>query len=227
MCKISYLCKIIIFNSMQELIKYGVIPLSYQTIASNFPNHKYPKNKIANLEKKGILIRLKKGLYIVSPKITNLPISKELIANHLYGPSYISMETALWLHGLIPERVYNTYSVTLKRKKEYNTKFGSFQYISVPDKYFSIGITQVIIEDTYAYLLASPEKALCDIISTKSGVKFQSIKSVKEFLIEDLRFNIDGIIRWNLNIIEDCSKVGYKKNDINLLYKYIKDECNI
>jgi len=212
---------------MSKLKKYGMVPISYQTIASDFRDYKFPKNKIADLEKTENLIRLKKGLYVVSPEITNLPISKELIANHLYGPSYISMESALWFHGLIPEKVYNTYSATLKRTKKYDTKFGVFVYTSVPKNYFPIGITQVIIKDTYAYLLASPEKALCDVILTKSGIRFQSIKSVKEFLIEDLRFNIEGVSKWNLSIIEDCSKTGYKKADMDLLYKYIKNECNI
>jgi predicted transcriptional regulator of viral defense system len=45
-----------------------------------------PKNKIASLEKEGALIRLKKGVYLVSGEIHGKVFSRELIANHLYGP---------------------------------------------------------------------------------------------------------------------------------------------
>jgi predicted transcriptional regulator of viral defense system len=63
-------------------------------------------HKIANLEQTGKIIRLKRGMYVVSPKVTRQLLSVELIANHIYGPSYVSMESALRYYGLIPEQVY-------------------------------------------------------------------------------------------------------------------------
>ncbi|MCD4773450.1 MAG: hypothetical protein K8R41_08725 [Bacteroidales bacterium] len=212
---------------MNELKQYGIIPIRYKAIAGFLSSYKYPRNKVIMLEKSGQLIRLKKGLYIVSQDITNQSISKELIANHLYGPSYISLENALSHYGLIPERVYNTCSVTTKRKKSYDTPLGNFNYSSVPEKYFSIGIRQEIIQNSYAYLIASPEKALCDLIITKSGIRFQSIKSIKEFLLDDIRFDFNVIKDWNLDIINECCKHGYKKVELQLLSKYIKHECHI
>ena len=152
---------------MQELKEFGIIPVDFKTISSKLSLYKSPRDKVSRLEKSNILIRLKKGLYIVSPDITNQSISKELIANHLYGPSYISLENALSFYGLIPERVYTTLSVTSKRKKSYNTPYGVFEYITVPIKYFSIGISQEIVQNSYEYLIATPEKALCDLIVTK------------------------------------------------------------
>lgn len=53
------------------------------------------------MEKSGQLIRLKKGLFVASPDIHRMTISKELIANHLYGPSYISFENALSFYKLL------------------------------------------------------------------------------------------------------------------------------
>lgn len=58
-----------------------------------------------NLEAAGKIIRLKKGLYVVDPKVSRIALSTEIIANHLYAPSYVSMQTALRYYGLIPEAV--------------------------------------------------------------------------------------------------------------------------
>ncbi|MEA1875757.1 MAG: hypothetical protein U9N86_02730 [Bacteroidota bacterium] len=212
---------------MYELEQYGVIPIDYKTIVNKLFSYKSPKDKISKLEKSGYLIRLKKGLFVVSPDITNQTISKELIANHLYGPSYISLEDALSYYGLIPERVYVTRSITTKRSKVYSTPLGDFEYVRVPEKYFSVGLSQQIIQNSYAYLMAGPEKALCDLIITKSGIRFQSLKAIREFIIEDLRMDIDLIKKWDITIISDCIQYGYKKTELEFLRKFLKNECNI
>ncbi len=212
---------------MQELKQFGIIPIDFKTISSKLTLYRSPGDKVSRLEKSGHLIRLKKGLYIISPDISNQSISKELIANHLYGPSYISLENALSFYGLIPERVYSTLSITSKRKKSYNTPLGDFEYITVPVKYFSIGISQDIVQNSYAYLIATPEKALCDLIVTKSGIRFQSLKAVKEYLVQDLRVDFDVIKKWDLTIIDECIKYGYKKVELRLLSKFMEYECSI
>ena len=80
---------------MGALEQLGVIPVDYAVLRTLFAAYKFPKNKIASFEKEGKLIRLKKGMYVVSPDVSGELLSVELIANHLYGPSYVSMESAL------------------------------------------------------------------------------------------------------------------------------------
>jgi predicted transcriptional regulator of viral defense system len=212
---------------MQVLKEFGIIPVDFKAISSKLSQYRSQRDKVSNLNKSNLLIRLKKGLYVVSPDFTNQKISKELIANHLYGPSYISLETALSFYGMIPERVYATLSVTAKRKKRYDTPLGIFDYKTVPAKYFSIGIVQKIIQDSYAYLIAAPEKALCDIIVTRSGIRIQSLNAITEFLMEDLRIDIDVVEEWDLSIITECIKNGYKKKELEWLKKFIEYECSI
>ena len=132
------------------------IPVNSAVLKTFLGNLKYPKNKISNMEKSGELIRLKKDLYVNS-KVT---ISKELIANHLYGISYISLETALAYHGMIPERVYVIRSMTTKRAKTFTTPLGNFEYRTVSADYFSIGLWQEIVENKYAFLIATPTKTV-------------------------------------------------------------------
>jgi len=203
------------------LKSYRNIPLSPQVVQESMPEYRASKDKISRMTQDGMLLRLKRGLYSVPRSVTGLSLSKELIANHLYGPSYVSFESALSYHGLIPERVYVTKSATLKRKKTYNTPVGHFQYIHVPEEYYPIGLIIEIIENNYAYMMASPEKALCDLILSTSGLRLNSVKSVAEYVIHDLRIDQDSLLSLNLNIIEACALNGYKKEDMRNLFKFL------
>jgi len=95
----------------------GEIPLSRQLILELLKDYKRPNDKISEWIKNGELISLRRGLYIPGPKSDIEKPEPFLIANHLCGPSYVSLESALSYWGLIPERVYEITSVTLKSKK--------------------------------------------------------------------------------------------------------------
>jgi uncharacterized protein YifN (PemK superfamily) len=176
-------------------------------------NLKYPKNKISDLEKSGELIRLKKDLYVRS-KTT---ISKELIANHLYGASYISLETALAYYGMIPERVYTVRSMTTKRAKSFSTPLGSFEYSTVSAAYFSVGLRQEVVENQYAFLIATPTKAVCDMVVATPNLRLQSVKAMQSYLTEDLRIDADALKTLDKSIVNQCIELGRKKNELRLL----------
>lgn len=207
---------------MKSIEQFGIIPVDFAALATVFDNYKFPKDKISNLVKKGDLIRLKKGSYVVSPKIHNQPVSKELIANHLYGPSYISFESALSYYNLIPERVHTIRSMTIKRSRKFSTTLGNFEYITAPKEYFKIGIQQNIINKDYAYLIASPVKALCDIIVATSRLRIQSVKAMQEYLEEDMRIDFSVIDNFYIEIIRQCIASGKKKTELTQLYKLLK-----
>ena len=200
---------------MNILEQFGITPI-------DFNGYKYPRDKVSQMEKNGELIRLKKGLFIVSPDINRLTISKELVANHLYGPSYISFENALSFYKLIPERVYTTRSMTLKRSRSFSTSLGNFDYISAPDNYYQIGIRQEIANDRYAYLIASPEKAICDLIITTPGLRVQSVKAMQIYLEEDLRIDLSSVTAFDTQIIRQCIETGRKKTELTQLYKLLE-----
>lgn len=207
---------------MVNLTPFKNIPLDYATLVNLLKDYRFPKDKIAALEKQQQLIRIKKGLFIVAPQDGVGDVSRELIANHLYGPSYVSLESALSYHGLIPERVFRIRSVTTKRSKQYNTPIGVFDYRSVAPSYFSVGIQQKVTQNNITFLIASPEKALCDMILSTSGLRLQSVKAVKTYLEDDLRIDLFDHISWNTEIIQQCVDVGKKKNELIQLLKLLK-----
>ena len=206
---------------MESLEEYGIIPIDYVSLRASYPSLRALKDKICNLEKKGTLIRLKRGLYIISPAVSKKEISVELIANHLYGPSYVSRESALRFYGLIPERVYNTASMTIKRRQRFRNHFGQFDYIFCPLGYYSIGIRQVI-RDNYAFLIASPEKALCDQIVYTPNLQLRSIKALQIYLQENIRLDMDEFYKMNVSIFEQCMGANKKTHMINHIIKLLK-----
>lgn len=204
------------------LNQFGIIPIDTAALKAALDDYKSPKDKITTLEQSGLLIRLKRGLFVVAPMVHSQPLSKELIANHIYGPSYISLQTALSFYGLIPERVHTVCSMTTKRSSSFINPLGNFDYISVPAAYFAIGIRQEIVNNNYAYLIATPEKALCDMIVETKGLKLQSIKAIQNYLEEDLRVDLSIIEHYDVDIIYQCMELGSKKRELTLLYKLLQ-----
>ena len=203
------------------LAKLGNVPVQTGTIASCFDNLSSPSEKIRALERDGRLIRLKRGLYVVSEEVSGKPVSACLCANHIYGPSYVSQQWALRWYGLIPERVYTMTSVTTKRSKMFENSLGRFTYEQVKPEYFAIGINN-IKEDGVSFLMASREKALCDMILHDSYLPPQSMKGLWQYLEEDIRFDVDELATLDISIIEDCAQFGRKENILNNLIKILK-----
>jgi predicted transcriptional regulator of viral defense system len=203
------------------LIKFGNIPVQTGTIAVCFDKMSSPSEKIRTLEKDGQLIRLKRGLYVVSSEVSGKPVNACLCANHIYGPSYVSQQWALRWYGLIPEQVYTMTSVTTKHTRMFENAIGRFTYEQVKPEYFAIGVNN-IEEHGVSFLIASREKALCDFILHDSYVPCQSVKSLWKYLEEDIRFDMDELMTFDVSIIEACAKVGRKENILNNLIKILK-----
>ena len=206
---------------MKELIQLGVIPFNISVLRSLFSSYNFPNDKIQALENEGKLIRLKKGMYVVSPYFSGELLSEELIANHLYGPTYVSMESALRYYGLIPEKVFTVRSATTNRSGKFGNSIASFQYVSVREDYYSIGINQKMVDNKYTFLIASPEKALCDLIVTTPHINFQSVKAVETYLEDYLRLDMPAFLAMDKGIIEQCTATGKKKKAPELILKLL------
>lgn len=203
------------------LIQFGNIPVDFAAVASLFPEIKCKHNKVSALEKKGDLIRLKQGLFVLHPNLTGQLLSTELVANYIYGPSYISLQYALRFYGLIPERVYTVTSMTTRHSRVFYNSLGRFEYVHVDEKAFPIGVRAVTM-DNATFLIASPEKALCDLIANISHLNLRYRKEILVWLEEDIRFDMDELFHFDTNILKAYAKVGKKKNMINQIVKIIE-----
>ena len=205
----------------RQLKEIGPIPVTTSIIESLYPELKSANKKVTWLERQGYIIRLKRGLYVVNPEHSGKTLSSELIANHLYAPSYISMSTALRYYGLVPEAVYIHQSMTIKHSRCFQTPIGSYDYKYISRQAFPIGIRS-IRKGNYAFLMASPEKALCDLIANSSKVNLRYFKDVEIYLEEDIRMDMDEFYQLDATIFEDYIKVGKKADSISTLLKFLR-----
>lgn len=203
------------------LAKYGNIPVSAASLALEFPEIRKPGQKLGLLERDGEIIRLKRGLYVCSPKATGKPLSLELIANRLLTPSYVSTSTALRFYGLIPEAVYLTQSMTTKEAREYDTPLGRFEFTHIKKKAFNIGIRN-IEGNGYSFLIASPEKALCDLIAYTPSLLLRYRKEAIAYLEEDIRLDMEAFFKFNSKIFEQyIAASGKKSTSISTILKLL------
>ena len=110
--------------------------------------------KISRLVESGLLKRIKKGVYYLEGRE---PDSFE-IANVLYEPSYLSLETALNYYGILVQTPYIIFSITTKRAKRVIFNNIEYHYLQINRKYFK-GYTK-----EKNFLIATPEKALVDTL---------------------------------------------------------------
>lgn len=152
-------------------------------IMNELKNYASPANKLKRLVKEKKYIPIIRGLYE-----TDRTVPGYLLAESIYGPSYLSFEFALAYHGLIPEAVYTFTSATFekKKKKKYVTEFGTYLYGDVPSKVFPFEI-EIVEERGYCYKIATAEKALCDQLYKMKRV--ENYKEMRELLFQDLRLN--------------------------------------
>lgn len=204
-----------------DLEHFGNIPATTSAISSIYSEIKAGNQKVRHLELNGKIIRLKKGLYVVSPSVSRVALSTELIANHLYAPSYVSMSTALRYYGLIPEAVYITQSMTIKHARSFDTPVGRFDYSFIQREAFPIGVTS-INKQSYAFLMATPEKALCDLIANSPKVNLRYSTDVEAYLEEDIRMEIEDARNMDISILERYAAVGKKSRSIQTLINYLK-----
>ena len=166
----------------------------YQTLLDSVHGYAQPRMKISGMLAKGDIVRVKKGLYILGESLRRRPFCRELLANLIYGPSYVSLEYALHYHGLTPERVETVTSVTCGRSRTFDTPVGTFSYRMIPLGAFRTGMDRVELDDGRSFLIAVPEKALADRIVTDRGAGITTQKELHDYLLSSLRID-PGMLR--------------------------------
>jgi predicted transcriptional regulator of viral defense system len=181
--------KIKIFSKLEFRRLMGITRISAQKLLERYA-------------KKGVFVRLKGGLYALSQ---NYPTGY-LIANKLCEPSYVSFETALSYHNLIPETVYGFTSATTKTTRSFAVKEQLFKYHTIKKTaYTGYKLTNIAGENV---LLAEKEKALADHLyyvfikkkSLNERLRLKGVKRDKLFSYISL-FAMPNFLKWVKNVI--------------------------
>jgi predicted transcriptional regulator of viral defense system len=158
------------------------------------------------------IVPLKRGLYISTDfyNASKKNISYTFfLANIIRKPSYVSSWTALQYYNLTTEIIHTVISVTPKVTRNYRTKINTFSYQSIKEDLFS---DFHLIKDPFEFFIASPSKALFDLLYFKTkrfrGMKLDDIN----YIIEELRIDID-----EMNIVE-------RNKFYSMISNYIRNE---
>ena len=193
-------------------LNHQVIP--HSTLTSLLTDYTRPNDKINRMSHQGELIALKKGLYALTD---NRSPSKELIANHLSGPSYVSRQWALAYYGFMTEQVTEVTSMCIGRSQQFENALGRFSYHAIPAHYYSLGLCSQQQQDS-AFIIATREKALCDLLISTRYLRLQSTSAVLRYLLEDLRLDEDDLLTLDTQVIAAFTEADYK---VNLLARLV------
>ena len=173
------------------------------------------RTKIGRLLASGEIIRIRKGLYTFPEYLRHSPLNPCVVANMIYGPSYVSCDYALSYYGMIPERVELITSMTTGRPREFSTPIGCFSYRQRKAKDYAIGIESVETPSGN-FLIASREKAIYDKALTDPRFDGSNIKG---YLLEDLRLDEEALSQLNVEALHELrdSAVGRMRRLVNTL----------
>jgi hypothetical protein len=209
-------------NLARNLRSFGSVPFSHGALLPLLANYRRPNDKIAGLVARGDLVQLRRGLYTLGAELGGGPVSLPLVANLLFGPSYVSLDFALSWHGLIPEGVVEVSSVTPGRRREFVTPVGRFSYTHLSLAVYGVAVQMEKTPDRASFLMASPEQALCDKLLLTRNLNAVSVASMRAYLLEDMRMAPDALGGLDTSIIKHCLEAGRKPRQLTALLKVVE-----
>lgn len=112
----------------------------------------------------GEILGIRRGLYCLAPRYQKKPVNVFAVSQRLYGPSYVSLESALAYHGWIPEGVPTCVCASHGNAREFETPLGHFLYRRVPQRVFYAEVDRCVDSPGNVFFVASPAKALADYV---------------------------------------------------------------
>jgi predicted transcriptional regulator of viral defense system len=152
---------------------------SLQDIEKSYP--RFNKLNLQNWQKKGYIHKLRSQYYCFTDEQPTEE-KKYIIANRIYKPSYVSLETALFYYSLIPEAVFTITSISTLKTNSFKNNAGNFTYNTLgASRFFGYRFVQ---NELFTFKIAEPEKALLDFLYLKNYIT-----------------TIDDIVALRLNIV--------------------------
>lgn len=154
-------------DTFKQLIKRRYYVFSFEDLCILYPKEKrqHLRQYLSRWKKQGWISPLKRGLYeLTYPQSISIP--DFFVANRIYDPSYVSMETALSYYSIIPEVSMAVTSVTAKTTRQFKNTHGLFIYRSIRQNAFRGYLIEK--HNGFDVLIAEPEKALVDYLYFKS-----------------------------------------------------------
>ncbi|MGA8164464.1 MAG: hypothetical protein WB791_05495 [Waddliaceae bacterium] len=205
-------------NFQNLLYKWPRVVIKDTDIGTVFHNRPGARHSaVKRMLRKKTLLKVRRGMYLIGKPFVKEPPNPNEIAQMIYGPSYISFESALSYHQLIPEAVYATTSATAKRGKIFNTALGVFRYTHIPVKKFYLGVLRVETKQG-AFLMAEPWKAIADLCYARR----KTWKNLRGLEL-DLRIEHDNLEESNRELLKDLANRYPSRHVQHILQMMVKE----
>ena len=168
---------------------------------------------LRRLAAQGAIVHLSRGRWLVNTKIDRLALPELILAPY---PVYVSLQSALFHHGMIEQIPSVIYAVTLARPRRLSTPMGTFSYHRMPPKLFT-GFELLPRSDAK---IATPEKALFDLIYLAPG-KSRIFSRHPELTVPE-RFRWQRLKEYT-KLVESPSRQSYIAGRIRALRSALKD----
>jgi len=203
------------FRTFKERFSDAPVVLSADALLKLDPKERNPLgqqaflNQLNRWQRRGLIVKLRKGVYLLNKNDRRVEPSVMYLANQLYVPSYISLEYALSFYGLIPERVHSVTSVTTKKTLRFSNSVGSFSYRHVMPSAFR-GFRIIKDQNDNDIFMAEPEKAVVDFLYFTFGRDPGAGEKSPDVFNESYRFEDVGTLK-EKRILELANLFGNPK----------------
>ena len=171
----------------------------------------YLRMVLHRYEKSGKLLRVKKGIYTTTAYVEKMrnrgeiEIFTDFLANFLYLPSYLSLDTILYRNNILTEIPVNLTSVSQNKTAMFINKLGNFIYHTIrPSLFFGFELSK---ESGFSIMRATKAKALFDFLYLRKNVL------PNKEAVSELRLNVENLSRADIKdlkkyvALEDSKKL--------------------
>lgn len=169
----------------------------------------------------GEIIHIRRGVYCLAPKYQKKSVNLYALAQHVHGPSYVSLESALSWHGWIPEAVHAVTSVSFKKSREFKTPLGVFSYDRVPQRVFYSEVERLADASGNVFLMARPLKALADYVYVRKR-NWAGIEPV----VSDLRIEPEELEQITGSMLDTLSG-NYCDSRVKRFLEGLREDLNL
>lgn len=170
----------------------------------------------------GDLIRIRPGLYLLAEKfIKGTPINPFVLSQMIYWPSYISFESALRYHQLIPEHVPVVTAASSKRACRYDSDYGVYSYTRIVAKSFFAGVEWISLLEGQIAQIAAPLRAIGDLVYFRKEISWK--KDGLSFLTKSLRVEMEDLLNLDLSFAKETLFAFRNKRVVEYLEKLINE----
>jgi predicted transcriptional regulator of viral defense system len=200
-------------------------PFDHALAMDRLKKYRAPRDRLARLCQQGKVVRVRQGLFVpVGAEAQEATVDPLVLSGLIFGPSYVSLETALARYGLLLERVTEVTCITSKRAKNFETPVGRFSYMPVNEQVFPLGLRLESAQGG-SFFLAEPEKALCDRIAQVPGLT--ATRDVSMLLEQELRMEVDEIIRhFRLELVQQIA-AAYRRKNVAAFARWLASQSSL